>query len=137
DELFTFYGSQLTVVTGIPNHGKTNFVDQLLLKLAVRYDWKFAVFSPENATIEIHLIRLCEILVGKPFLPNYHNQMTKAELISAVEFINEHIFFILPDNVVDFKLDKILNATSELVLRKGVKALIIDPWNTIEHQKER
>lgn len=137
DDLFTFYGSQLTVVTGIPNHGKTNFVDQLMLKLAIRHDWKFAVFSPENATIEIHLIRLCEILVGKPLLPNYNNQMTPAELNSAVEFINEHIFFILPDNVVDFKLEKILNSTSELVLRKGVKALIIDPWNTIEHQKER
>ncbi len=104
-----------------------------MLRLAVRNDWKFGVFSPENATIEIHLLRLCEILIGKPFLKGYNGRMNIDELHQALDFIHKHIFFILPDNE-NYKLDNILDCVSSLCLKYGIKGLIIDPWNTIEHQ---
>lgn len=133
DKLITFYGSQLTVVTGIPSHGKSNFMDQLMIKLAVEHDWRWGIFSPENATIEIHLLRLCEIFIGKSFLKDYDNRMTFDEMEAAMDFINDHVYFILPDNE-EYTLERILKATSELVLKYGIKGLIIDPWNTLEHQ---
>jgi twinkle protein len=134
DDLFEFHSSQLTIVTGIPSHGKSNFIDEVMLRLAVKHGWKFGVFSPENATIEIHLLRLCEILIGKPFLKYYNNRMSIEELHQALDFIHKHIFFILPDNE-NYKLDNILECASNLCLKYGIKGLIIDPWNTIEHQK--
>jgi twinkle protein len=133
DELMTFYGSQLTIVTGIPSHGKSNFMDQLMIKLAINHSWRWGIFSPENATIEIHLLRLCEILVGKPFLKEYNNRMTMEEMEKARDFINDQIFFILPDNE-EYRLERILEAASGLVLKHGIKGLILDPWNTLEHQ---
>jgi twinkle protein len=133
DELITFYGSQLTIVTGIPSHGKSNFMDQLMIKLAINHNWSWGIFSPENATIEIHLLRLCEILIGKPFLKDYNNRMSFDEMESAREFINNHTYFILPDNE-EYRLERILEAASGLVLKHGIKGLILDPWNTLEHQ---
>jgi twinkle protein len=133
DKHITFYGSQLTVVTGIPSHGKSNFMDQIMLKLSENHNWSWGIFSPENATIEIHLLRLCEILVGKPFMKDYTGRMSKDEMFNARDFINEHVYFILPDNE-DYKLERILEAASGLVLKHGIKGLIIDPWNTLEHQ---
>ncbi len=133
DELITFFGSQLTIVTGIPSHGKSNFMDQLMLNLAINHNWSWGIFSPENATIEIHLLRLCEILVGKPFLKDYNGRMSFDEMEGARDFINEHTYFILPDNE-EYRLERILEAASGLVLKHGIKGLILDPWNTLEHQ---
>jgi twinkle protein len=133
DEHITFYGSQLTIVTGIPSHGKSNFMDQIMLKLAENHNWSWGIFSPENATIEIHLLRLCEIMVGKPFMKEYNGRMSMEEMIQARDFINDHVYFILPDNE-EYKLERILEAASGLVLKHGIKGLIIDPWNTLEHQ---
>lgn len=136
DDLMKFYGSQLTIVTGIPSHGKSNFMDQIMIKLAIKHDWKFGIFSPENSTTEIHLLRLCEILIGKPFQKDFNNRMNVNELIGAMDFLNDHTYFILPDNE-EFRLDRILASASELVLKHGIKALIIDPWNTLEHQYDK
>ncbi|MCX7737462.1 MAG: toprim domain-containing protein [Candidatus Kapabacteria bacterium] len=133
DELITFYGSQLTIITGIPSHGKSNFMDQLMIKLAINHNWRWGIFSPENSTIEIHLLRLIEILVGKPFLKDYNNRMTFDEVETARDFINDHTYFILPDNE-EYRLERILEAASGLVLKHGIKGLILDPWNTLEHQ---
>jgi len=133
DKHLRFHDSFLTVITGIPSHGKSNFLDNLMLRLAVKNGWKFGVFSPENGKIEIHVHRLAEILIGKPFLPNYGNRMTQDELIMALKWINENIFFIIPDND-EFSLTNILDASAYLVAKHGIKGLIIDPWNTIIHE---
>lgn len=108
-------------------------MDQLIIKLAINHNWRWGIFSPENSTIEIHLLRLIEILVGKPFLKDYNNRMTFDEVESAREFVNNHTYFILPDNE-EYRLERILEAASGLVLKHGIKGLILDPWNTLEHQ---
>ncbi|MBS4013356.1 MAG: bifunctional DNA primase/helicase, partial [Bacteroidetes bacterium] len=46
---------------------------------------------------------------------------------------NDHTYFILPDNE-EYRLERILEAASGLVLKHGIKGLILDPWNTLEHQ---
>jgi twinkle protein len=132
DKHLRFYDSVFTVVTGIPSHGKSNFVDHLIIRLAVRHGWKAAIFSPENAKLEWHLQRLCEIVIGKPFLPGYEYRMSVEEKDAAMEFINNHFYFIQPSNE-EYTMDNILDSTSQLVQRYGVKLLILDPWNMIEH----
>lgn len=133
DSHLQFFDSFLTVITGIPSHGKSNFLDNLMLRLAVKNGWKFAVFSPENGKIDIHVHRLAEILIGKPFLPNYNNQMTRDELLTALNWISNNILFIEPDNE-EFTLSNILDIAKYCVIRYGIKGLVIDPWNTILHE---
>ena len=66
DEIYTVAPSQLTVVTGYPSSGKSNFVDQIMVNLARAHDWKFAVCSFENQP-EVHISRLMEIYTKRRF----------------------------------------------------------------------
>jgi twinkle protein len=133
DEHFTWYDSQLTVVTGLPSSGKSNFIDQVMLRLTQYNDWKFGIYSPENATEDIHLIRLCEILYSRPFEKGFNDCLNEQDITEAVDFLNDRVYFIRPDNE-EFTLDNILESATGLVQKYGIRGLIIDPWNTIEHQ---
>jgi len=67
DQIYTVAPSQLTVVTGYPSSGKSNFIDQVMVNLARGADWKFAVCSFENQP-DIHISGLMESYTGKRFL---------------------------------------------------------------------
>lgn len=133
DEIFSFVTSQLTVITGIPTHGKSHWLEHISMRLATQHGWKFGVFSPEHFPIELHFSVLAEKFIGKPFreTPNSH-RMDMRELEYSKEFINEHYHWIRPDSE-KFTVDSILSATKSLVLRRGINAVIIDPWNKISH----
>ena len=57
---YTVALGQMTIVTGIPNHGKSNWLDCLTLNIATEEDWRFGVFSPENQPLERHAAGLLE-----------------------------------------------------------------------------
>jgi len=132
DKLFSFSSSQLTVVTGIPTHGKSNFLEHLCMKLATQHDWKFGVFSPEHYPMQLHFSVLAEKLIGKSFRKETKfNRMSKHELGTAKDFISKHFYWIRPDSDV-YTIDAILNAAKGLIRRYGINALVIDPYNKID-----
>jgi len=77
DSIYTVAPGQLTVVTGYPSSGKSNFIDQVMVNLARANDWKFAVCSFENQP-EIHITRLMEIYTQKRFFEG-KERMTQHE----------------------------------------------------------
>ena len=48
-----------------------------------------------------------------------------------MNFINDYFFVIYPEK--DFKIDTIFEKANYLVKKHGIKTLIIDPYNTVEH----
>jgi twinkle protein len=132
DEHLTWIPGQLTVITGIPNQGKSEFLDFILTKLGIKRGWKFGVFSPENFPISLHVSKLAEKIIGKSFMWG-HDKMDIEEVDLAINFINDHFYFIRPKDE-DFSLDNILEKAKYLVKKRGINALVIDPWNTLEHQ---
>ena len=132
DNLFSFASSQLTVITGIPTHGKSNFLEHLAMRLSAQHGWKFGVFSPEHYPMQLHFSVLAEKLIGKSFRKiTRYDRMTKNELGSAKDFISENFHWIRPDGDV-YKIDSILEAAKGLIRRYGINALIIDPYNKID-----
>lgn len=138
-ELLTYAPGQLTVVTGMPNHGKSEVVDQDMCMLAVIHKWKFGVWSPENWPLVLHLCKLIEKLIGKQFSASagYTNRITPEEIQMGLNFIYDHFYFIHPDDndEEDMTLDRLLEYGKMMVKRYGIKGFLIDPWNTIEHQR--
>ena len=131
DNLFSFTTSQLTVVTGIPTHGKSNFLEHIALKLSTKHGWKFGVFSPEHYPMQLHFSVLAEKLIGKSFRKiTRYNRMSKTELNVAKNFISEHYHWIRPDKDI-YTIDSILDAAKGLIRRYGINSLIIDPYNKI------
>ena len=51
DRLCSFETKRLCIVTGIPGSGKSEFIDEIAERLNIRYGWRFAYFSPENAPL--------------------------------------------------------------------------------------
>jgi twinkle protein len=128
DDHISFESGRLTTITGIPAHGKSEFLDFLAESLAIRYNLKFGIYSPENSPVSIHFSKLAEKVIGRPFSGN--NKMNLTELGMAKDFINNHFYFITPDE--NFSLESILDKAKKLILRYGINALIIDPWNKVQ-----
>lgn len=134
DELVSFVLGQLMILTGIPNHGKSPFALMIMLSLSIKHGWKWGIFSPEHKPLKIFVSKVCEMLLGKHMRKGVG--FTEREKELARSFINEHIFFIEPEDD-DYKLDNILDKAKKLVTQKGIKGLLIDPWNKLEHNIEK
>lgn len=132
DELISFETKRLCIVTGIPGNGKSEFIDELAERLNMRYGWRFAYFSPENAPLAYHASKLIEKFTGKRFDRQHLNY---AEYRQVKEHLETNFYFISPSD--NYKIDNILDKAKYLVRRRGIKALVIDPYNRIEHEYER
>lgn len=137
DMLYTVKTGQWTVITGIPGHGKTTLLDNLLVNLAQLHGWKFGVFSPESQPIERHYASFMEKITGLPFSEGPHARIPPSLKDELKGFLNEHFKIILPDedNDGNWTLDHILALGRTLVYRHGIKGLVIDPWNELIHMR--
>lgn len=132
DNAWTWRNSEVNLWTGYQNEGKTLFLMQLCLIRAFISGIKVAVFSPENFPIDDFFNDLIETYIGKSCDPYYsNNYMTEAEYKEAMNFIKDHFFVIYPET--DFKIDTIFEKANYLVKTKGIRTLVIDPYNTVEH----
>jgi twinkle protein len=122
-----------TLLTGIPSHGKSAFLDWLLLNLTRKAKWPIAIFSPENQPIQRHIANLSQILAGKPFDARQPGAMTRDEAERALRSLQEHFSFILPPEDAGWGIDTILGLARSAVYRRGIRGLVIDPWNELEH----
>ena len=138
DNVADFYNpklGQITLVTGIPSHGKSVWLDNLLVNIANAAGWQFAYFSPENHPVERHIANLMEIYTGQPFGPNpYAARMDLAGMVEAGRWVHDHFTFILPEDDAP-TVDEILASAKSLILRRGIKGMVIDPWNEIDHTR--
>lgn len=137
DDLYTVKPCEFTVVTGVPSHGKSNFVDAMAVAMVKAHGWKFLFFSPENWPIERHLQSLIEKYTGKPFAKHSATsyRMDKKTLFDSMEALKPNIFFLYPDKG-SFPVDSILEKARAAVFRYGINGLVIDPWNELDHQMD-
>lgn len=132
DEIYTVREGDLTVVTGIPNSGKSEWLDALMINLAASHGYSFGVFSAENWPITEHGRKLAEKFVGKPFKEGRNPNITGSELDIATSWISRHFHFVQPENPT---VESILGVMRQLVLRHGIKGMVLDPFNEIEHSR--
>tara|TARA_R110002020_G_scaffold353089_5_gene566098 strand:- start:3871 stop:5604 length:1734 start_codon:yes stop_codon:yes gene_type:complete len=130
DSVYKLMTGTFTVITGIPNHGKSNFLDQILINASKLHDWKFAVFSPEHSTPR-HLARLAETYIEKPFSEGPTRRMQEVELSEAMTYLNDHFFFLESREerpTIEWVLEKARIAS----IRNRINGLIIDPYNEVD-----
>jgi hypothetical protein len=130
DELSSLYrvsDHQLTIVTGIPTHGKSTWVDHLFVNLASFHNWKFLIFSPESYPPEVHWRVLAE-----KFLKRDLYKASEKDIDLACSFLESH-FELVDCSKDDITLDQILALAKE----KKVNGLLIDPWNELEYDRPK
>jgi twinkle protein len=124
-----------TLVTGIPGHGKSAVLDWLMVNLAKRHGWHFAICSPENQPLARHVGQLAQIWSGRPFGRGPHRRMTQGELVEALALLHDHFIFLLPPDDEGYAIDAILRLAKAAVYRRGIRGFVIDPWNELEHTR--
>jgi twinkle protein len=131
DELFSIVPGQLSVVTGTPGSGKSSVLDQVFVHLARTAQWTFGLCSFENDR-HVHAGHLAELWIGKRFMPG-HGQMLEEEAERARYFLRNHFHFVsFQDSDESPTIDWILDKARALVLRYGIRGLLIDPYNYIQ-----
>jgi twinkle protein len=129
--LYTPAPGQWTLVTGIPSMGKSEWLDALAVNIAETAGWSFGVCSPENQPISWHAAKLMEKRMNERLVAGRVNQLKFQE---AKAWLNEHFHFIMPEEP---SLDSVLAKAKVLVRRHGMKGLIIDPYNELDHTKRK
>lgn len=114
------------------NSGKSEFIDQIAERLNIRYGLRFAYFSPENFPLQYHAAKLIEKFTGKKFGADAKFPLSPSEYKEAKEHLDSDFSFIAPS---DFKLDTILEKARYLVRKRGIKCVVIDPYNRLEDEQ--
>lgn len=132
DEHMSFYPGQLTVITGIPGSGKSEFVDWIMASLTKHHNWSWGICSFENPP-EFHATKLAEKFTDKAFgfRKNPWERMDIDEFGYAIGMIDKYFHF-MNLNLIDITIDGLIRKAEELVKRKGIKGILLDPWNCIE-----
>jgi len=114
---------ELTVVTGIPGSGKSEWLISLALDMARNHKWRTAMFMPEHKPDEL-LSQLLEKFHGKRYceLPEGDS--------AAVNFLNTH-FPQIGSFSQELDIDDILSTAEYYAQTDGLDGVIIDPYNYI------
>ena len=128
DNYFKLAFGEWSVVSGIPNSGKSDLIDQILINMANLYGFRSAIFSPESFPYEGHIKRMA----------NKYKETNcgRTELDDSKEFIKEYFSWIKID-LRNLTLNGILDSFRELVLQRGIKICVIDPYNMLDHSAQK
>ncbi|GIL47097.1 hypothetical protein Vafri_4009 [Volvox africanus] len=148
DPFYRVAPGELTIVTGVPNSGKSEWLDALMVNLAENHGWAFALCSMEKQPLP-HLKALIEKRVRKPFRPITRMtpsgpQMVAAmgleEVVAGFNWLADHFHLIRYEEEDDTgapTIDWVLQKARTAVLRFGIRGLLIDPYNELDSRRPR
>jgi twinkle protein len=132
DKYWTHQKGSMNIWVGIPSSGKSEFLDGIALNSIRLHDWKWAFYSPENMPAQFHFQKLAEKHVGLPMFGE--ERMGVGDLKTAMARLSRSIKIITPqENSLD--LDQILLKAKVCKMRYRIDAMVIDPYNEVEHTR--
>lgn len=132
DDLYRPAAGRMAILTGIPGHGKSTLITDMVVAFVEKNRLPVAIASFED-DIRISLVpRIIERLVGKPI-----EQCTISEEMQAEEWIERNIRFIQqPDDDGEEEqadVNWVIERIAAAAMRNNCRFIIVDPWNEIDH----
>uniref|UniRef100_A0A7N0REB7 Uncharacterized protein n=1 Tax=Kalanchoe fedtschenkoi TaxID=63787 RepID=A0A7N0REB7_KALFE len=138
NELYNVVPGELTIVSGVPNSGKSEWIDALLCNLNKKAGWKFALCSMENKVRE-HARKLLEKRIKKPFFDTRYGESVERISVEDLEegkrWLNDTFYLIRCENDNLPNIKWVLELAKAAVMRHGIRGLVIDPYNELDHQR--
>jgi twinkle protein len=134
NDMFSILMGQLTVVTGVPSSGKSNFIEWYVLNLIKDFDnLKASYYSPEHFPLKKHHEIMSEKVVGKPFQKNqYEERMNLSELEKYKEWSKDKIYLTMPDGGKTPNWKWIMERWEEQCFRYGCNIFVVDAFNKVK-----
>ena len=127
---YNIRGGDFSVVTGIPSHGKSSFINEVACRMADRYGWVTAFASFEQTPQRDHRRNLRTYFHRK-----FEVHQSPEERAEADAWIERHFVFIVPNEDDEVTLEWTLERCSAAVVQHGARIVVVDPWNELDHQR--
>lgn len=138
DEFYRIVPGELTIITGVPNSGKSEWIDALLCNLTHQHGWSFALCSMEKKVTD-HARQLLEKHLGLPFLNAGYSgpapRMSLQQVEEGMQWLDDCFHLIRCQDDELPSIDWVLDLARAAVLRYGIRGLVIDPYNELDHQR--
>lgn len=132
DRNVQFGTSQLALVTGRTNEGKSEFLDETVLRLGLRTGWNIGYWTPENTRLD-HCKKVIEKLTDRGFTHQGNIGVQPEQYSLCKKWMKEHLSWVeLPFD--QLRLATILERCRSLVRKYGIRILVLDPYNYIEKE---
>lgn len=128
DYKFRWIKTDLNFIYGIPNAGKSTILGYLMYLKARLSGWVWIVYSPE-VTWSRYFNEIAQFYTSKSVMKGTNNSMSREEYLEALDFINDHFFFLEPDDDDNPTPKYILERFRECIHKKKVDGVLIDPYN--------
>ena len=127
DEIFSAELGQYTLVTGVPQSGKSEWLDQIIVKYNLNTQNKVGFVSIENEPFIFHYDKIAQKLFGRRPTPN---DIGTEALTNVKNYINDNYFHVHFEK--RYFLEEALAKFKELSRRKGCRIFVIDPFNKVK-----
>lgn len=122
DEKFHLRQREVTIVTGTPNSGKSEFLDFIIFNLVKNHNMKAMYVSFEKQIVE-HIDSFIHRFSGKSM---YTREIE--DEVRSLKCIEDNLFFY--DHTVNSrKIDDILNNVQVVHDKLGLQVLVVDPYS--------
>jgi len=126
---FKLRPGDFSVWTGIPSHGKSTFLNDIMCRVVERHGLKIAWASFEQRPQTDHRRYL-----RSWFLNASPHDWTPDDVDQADAWIDRNHVFLYPKEDEDVTLDWFLEKAEIAAVRHGVKVIVADPWNEMDHE---
>lgn len=132
--IFSVMRGHLVTVTGIPSHGKSNYVEWYVLNLASDHNMKASFFSPEHQPMELHQTTFIQKAIGRNFWKELDNvpRITKTDIDRYVDWANEKIYITSPERGEVADWEWLIDKFKEQMFSYGIDIFVIDAFNKVQ-----
>jgi len=130
DPIFKWKKGDISLMSGIGNHGKSSFTLQLMLIKSIYNGDKWALFVPENMPAKLFYSELTEMLIGCSIEPENPHRPHISQIEQIQEWLSEHFIVVHPVQskpTPEYIKSKFLG----LIMKYGVTGILFDPFNKL------
>lgn len=138
-DIFSVMRGHLCVATGIPSHGKSNFVEWYVMNIMKDYNMKASFFSPEHHPMALHQTTFIEKFYGRNFFQDNPGlpRVSKDEVKRYQDWAQERLYLTSPDNGQFPTWGWLLEKFKEQMFIYGVDIFVIDAFNKLEFDNNK
>ena len=127
DDIYSAELGQYTLITGVPQSGKSEWLDQMVCLYNLTTKNKVGFVSIENEPFIFHYDKIAQKLFGRR--PT-SNDIGTEKLENVKQYINDNYYHVHFEK--RYYLEEVLIKFTELSRRKGCRIFVIDPFNKVK-----